>query len=371
MLRATRACPIQRQRRALRILALESSADDTCAAVVSDRKILSNVVLRQNRDHEPRRGIYPLLALHLHQRRMPTAVRTALDLANLTIHEVDGVAFTRGPGITGCLTVAANAAKTLAAATGKPLVGVHHMQAHALTAIFTSPNPPQFPFLTLLVSGGHTMIVLATSVWDFQILATTADRAIGSAIDRVVARLEIPWAELGPGPGLEKYCAEPVPDDGTPTVLPGPVMPRELGFSFTGLQSWVDREIDAVGGLENLPKRAVARVFQTAVFAQLEDKLLRALKLCEKRGIQVRHVAVSGGVASNQLLRARLKQCLEPRSVELHFPDPLLCTDNAVMIGWASLHRFLDQHHDDYSIHTIPTWSIEQIRDPPPPAPVK
>ncbi|KAJ7209560.1 Gcp-like domain-containing protein [Mycena pura] len=361
--------------RPFRVLALESSADDTCAAVVdASRRIWSNVVCRQNRLHEKTSGIHPLVALRAHQRNMPGAVRKALHDAKLEMADIDGVAFTRGPGITGCLTVASNAAKTLAAANNKPIVGVHHMQAHALTAHLTSSSPPSFPFLTLLVSGGHTMIVLATSLVDFRVLATTVDRSVGSTIDRVVTLLQIKWADLGPGPGLERYCAEPVADEGALENEPPITMSGKLSFSYTGLHSWVERTIHAAGGLDNVKKRAVARAFQNAAFAHLEEKLLLALKWCRNNDHPVRHVVVSGGVASNSLLRQRLKTCLSQSiydPVDLVFPDPLLCTDNAVMIAWASMHRFLARDYDDYSIETLPTWSLEDLKNPPDPPAVR
>lgn len=182
--------------RTLVVLALESSADDTCAAVLSSApgartRILSNVVLKQS--HEALGGIEPLKAQLLHQERMPSAVQLALREAGVTLAELDGIAFTRGefptcrsdqadaragPGMLGCLSVCASA-KTLAGATGLPLLGVHHMQAHALTVFLTEPNPPAFPFLTLLLSGGHTMLVLAKSEASFTILANCNDESIG------------------------------------------------------------------------------------------------------------------------------------------------------------------------------------------------
>ncbi|KAL1945590.1 hypothetical protein VTO73DRAFT_1592 [Trametes versicolor] len=172
--------------RAFTVLALESSADDTCAAVVtSDRKVLSNVVISQQAFLEEYGGIHPFIALHAHQRNMPGAVQRALREADMSVNDVDGIAFTLGPGIPGCLSVCGNAARSLAAALNKPLVGVHHMQAHALTP----SSRPQFPFLTILVSGGHTLLLLASSPKSFRILATSLDESIGSAYDKVARPL--------------------------------------------------------------------------------------------------------------------------------------------------------------------------------------
>ncbi|KAJ6558572.1 glycoprotease family-domain-containing protein [Mycena vulgaris] len=353
--------------RPFRVLAIESSADDTCAAVVdASRRIWSNVVVKQHDLHQMTGGIQPRVAMLAHQRNMPGAVRQALTEANLEIGDVDGIAFTRGPGLPGCLSVACNAAKTLAAVHNKPLVGVHHMQAHALTAHLTSSPPPQFPSLSLLVSGGHTMIVLTTSLVDFRVLATTLDKSVGSAIDRVVTLLKIEWSDLGPGPALEAYCAEQVPDEEGACYEPTIPVPGKLAFSYSGLHSFVERAISAAGGLENVNKRALARAFQTSAFAQIEAKLLLALKWCAQHDHEIRSVVVSGGVASNSLLRQRLKNCLSGfENMELVFPEPALCTDNAVMIAWASMHRFLANDHDDYTIGPLPEWNLENLRNPP------
>ncbi|KAG5650193.1 hypothetical protein H0H81_000352 [Sphagnurus paluster] len=306
------------------VLALESSADDSCAAVVtSSRAILSNVVLKQNHLHEGYGGIHPMVAIQAHQRNMvspicaavrpltsvqPLAVKRALHEANVDIRkDIDGIAFTRGPG--GCLSVGSNAAKTLAAALNLPIVGVHHMQAHALTPLLTSwPNPPKFPFLTLLVSGGHTLLLLATSLTSFRILATTPDESIGRAFDKVSRMLGLPWTALGPGAALEAFClTEPEAD--LPELPPFPRPLRgQLGFSYSSLHSYVERYITAKEGLDNvdLPTRlALARGFQNAAVAQLEEKLLLAFKWCSENNIHVHDVVVSGGVASNTYLRER------------------------------------------------------------------
>ncbi|THV06781.1 peptidase M22, glycoprotease [Dendrothele bispora CBS 962.96] len=358
-------------RRPLTILAFESSADDTCAAVLtSTRKILSNVVIKQHEVHESWGGIHPAAAVMAHQRNMPIAAKRALTEAGLDISQVDGIAFTRGPGIGGCLGVSCNAAKTLAAVHNKPVVGVHHMQAHALTPLLTSwPDVPSFPFLTFLVSGGHTLLVLAESLTSFKIIATTRDESIGRTFDKVSRMLELSWDGIGPGAALERFCAGPeqgsLPDGFYPFPRP---MPGQLAFSYASLHSHVERYLHFNGGIESvsLPsKLAIARSFQLAAFSQLEDKLLLALQWCANKSLDVRHLVVSGGVASNTLLRERLNACLKnaPTPLSVIFPPPSLCTDNAVMIAWASMHRFLAHDYDDYSINPRAKWSIEELHD--------
>ena len=208
--------------------------------------------------------------------------------------------------------VGSNAAKTLAAALNKPLVGVHHMQAHALTPMLTAPESelPQFPFLTLLISGGHTLLLLATSLKSFRILATTGDESIGRAFDKVSRKLDIPWSGIGPGAALEQFCATDHPSIEIPNIEPPlpHAIPGKLAFSYSGLHSAIDRYITARNGIQNMDlptKLGLARAFQTAAVAQLEEKLVLGLKWCERQDIQIRHVVVSGGVASNTFLRGR------------------------------------------------------------------
>ncbi|VDC03612.1 unnamed protein product [Peniophora sp. CBMAI 1063] len=358
--------------RLFNVLAVESSADDTAAAIVtSDRRILANVVIKQNQIHEQYGGIYPLEAARAHQQNLPLAVQRALTEARLDMSSIDGVAFTRGPGMPGGLTVGAAGARTLAAALNKPVVGVHHMQAHALTALLTEPSSsrPAFPFLTLLVSGGHTLLVLATSPFRFEILASTLDIAVGNAFDKVARALRVPgWATLGPGAALEAFC-EPMPQENEDTTVPRfrHGMTRQSdAMSFTGPHTQVDRVISRAGGLAALSgetQKDLAREFQREAVGQLVRKTRWGLDQCKERGHIVKHVVVSGGVASNQYLRARLRDALG-EGVILAFPPPALCTDNAVMIAYASLYRFLVGDTDEYNVAIRKDWSLEDLEEP-------
>ncbi|KAF8629169.1 hypothetical protein AX17_005754 [Amanita inopinata Kibby_2008] len=374
------------------VLALESSADDTCAAVVtSSRQILSNVIIKQNNLHEEFGGIHPMVAIEAHQRNMPLAVQQALRDAKLDPgKDIDGVAFTRGPGIGGCLSVGSNAAKSLAAALDKPLVGVHHMQAHALTSLLSSPDPPQFPFLTLLISGGHTLLLLASSSKSFKILATTSDESIGRSFDKVSRMLKLKWSVYGPGAALEQFCAEAqlTGDTSIPDCIPPFPRPMRgrLGFSYAAFHSHVERFIFGHGGIGNIndaTKRSLARAFQDAAVTHLQEKLSLGIDWCHDKGLEISTVVVSGGVASNNYLRERLGSCFgrsnDMRSaLQFIYPPPRLCTgnvgvyhrecfptsvipDNAVMIGWASMNRFLAGDFDEYTVDLRPKWSIEDL----------
>ncbi|KIJ13044.1 hypothetical protein PAXINDRAFT_177058 [Paxillus involutus ATCC 200175] len=377
------------------VLAVESSADDTCAAVVtSSRGILSNIVIKQHDLHEGFGGIHPMVAIEGHQRNMvcnmilgislfidvlsdsvtsmqPTAVRRALEESRVPIRDIDGVAFTRGPGIGGCLSVGSNAAKTLAAALGKPLVGVHHMQAHALTPLLTSPTDerPEFPFLTLLISGGHTLLVLATSYSSFRILANTVDESVGRTYDKVARMLKMPWGTKGPAASLEEFCRKDLQGVNVPEIQPFVVpMHGKLAFSFSGLHSAVERYISKSEVFLTEDHRiALGQAFQDGAARQLCAKLVQCHSMLLRKGIEVRHVVASGGVASNSFLRARLREALDKHSPEqkisLVFPPPELCTDNAVMVGWAAMYRFIAGDHDDYSVELCSKWSIETLPD--------
>jgi len=310
-----------------------------------------------------------MIAIEAHQRNMPIAVRNALREANVDISkDINGIAFTRGPGMAGCLSVGSNAAKTLASALNLPVVAVHHMQAHALTPLLTSwPNPPRFPFLTLLISGGHTLLLLASSLTSFRILAKTQDESIGRTFDKVARMLGLKWTKMGPGAALEQFCAQSL----NSSLSDIPSLPRpmkgKLGFSYASLHSYVERYIEFRGGIGtfDIPtKLALARAFQTAAVLHLEDKLRLALDWCFENKVRVQDLVISGGVASNMYLRDRLFKCIasiDGIPISLHFPPPSLCTDNAVMIGWASMHRFLTQDYDDYTIDLRSDWRIDEL----------
>ncbi|EPQ31847.1 uncharacterized protein PFL1_00046 [Pseudozyma flocculosa PF-1] len=363
------------------ILGIESSCDDSCASVVtSDKRILSSIVTRQ--DHSHTHGIHPLVAALNHHSNIPTTIASALAHANLTHTDIDAVAVTQGPGMNSSLGVGLTAAKTLAALLDKPIIYVHHMQAHALTPLLTEQIPPRFPFLTLLVSGGHTLLVLARGVSEFQILATTTDDSIGDAFDKVARDLAIPWAHA-PGAALESFCAQSS-DAAQPDALSFPVPQKgKTSFSYSGLKSAVTRHVQHQGGpsaMTDEQRRQVAQAFQAAACAQLEDKLAMALRpttattgAASRRvppridmgvdPLSIKSVVCSGGVAANAFLRTRLRTALDGidrRDVQLSFPPLALCTDNAAMIAFAG-HLLWHQRTNDYTRNSRAKWSVEDI----------
>ncbi|GAA5877457.1 hypothetical protein JCM16303_003340 [Sporobolomyces ruberrimus] len=369
----------------LLVLGLESSADDSCASIVSSsREILSNIVLKQSQIHESFGGIHPLHAQEAHQRNLPIAIKRALEEARVELHELDGIAFTRGPGMYGCLSVCSGAAKALAAATGKPLIGVHHMQAHALTPFLTatpSCPAPKFPFLTLLLSGGHTLLLLCTSVDKFRILATTTDESIGQSFDKVARDLKIDW-ELGqgsPGASLEKFAFTPFTsrsEGEEVVVVKGHEFPvpykNELKFSYAGVRSALTRILKTtpVESLSETRKQELAKGFMESCFRQVEEKVEMGFKAIEEEeGVRVEGLVVSGGVASNTYLRGQLRKKLDKvspnRKIPLHFPPPSLCTDNAAMIAWVGIGRLARGRVDclEKGVMQKSKWGIEECEE--------
>lgn len=278
------------------------------------------------------------------------------------------------------LGVGLSAAKTLSAVLDKPLMYVHHMQAHALTPLLTEKQPPKFPFLVLLVSGGHTMLVLAKGVSDFRILVTTTDDSIGDAFDKVARDLGIPWTSA-PGAALEALAEKSV-QNGEEIFFPTPCKGQPI-FSYSGLKAAVQRHIESKGGNEmaETQKATIAAAFQRAASAQLQDKLSMVLRPSHQindsrgrphpridllegvSGDNIKTLVCSGGVASNNYLRLRLRKHLDSlgrEDVELQFPPLSLCTDNAAMIAWVG-HLIYEQRTTDYSRHARPKWSMEEI----------
>ncbi|KAI9305555.1 glycoprotease family-domain-containing protein [Cunninghamella echinulata] len=332
------------------VLGIETSCDDTSAAIVSsDKKILSEVVHGQQALHEPMGGVVPTLASKGHSEHLPSVICQALDQAQLTINQIDAIAVTRGPGLPPCLPVGLNAAKTLAAVHNKPLIGVHHMEAHALTARLTTTtttidsdnnNRLEFPFMTLLISGGHTLLLTVNSVGDYTTLATTLDNAVGEAIDKTARSLQLAWIQGrrgGPGAALEQAALKGTPDRYI-NQLPMPLLQKNkstMAFSFSGLKTAVNRLIEQDQVLED-PQRVydMAAAFQWICIRHIEQKLSLALeKEIVQLGKPLSALVVSGGVAT--------------------------------MIAWAGIERLRAGLIDDYTITTLPKWPIESLKSHP------
>ncbi|MBI2645779.1 MAG: tRNA (adenosine(37)-N6)-threonylcarbamoyltransferase complex transferase subunit TsaD [Deltaproteobacteria bacterium] len=304
------------------VLGIETSCDETsCALVLNGREVLSNIVASQDAVHAPYGGIVPELASRCHVERIHSIVEEALKKANLSLREIDGIAVTSGPGLMGSLIVGLSYAKALAYALKLPFCGVNHLEAH-LQAIFLE-KPLPYPFIGLLVSGGHTSLYDVRGVGDFTILGTTRDDAAGEAFDKVAKILGLGY------PGGRKI--DELSKLGNPSAIsfPRPFLEEEnFDFSFSGLKTAVLNQVNRLGRLTDQEIYDFCASFQEAV---VETLLYRAFKALEKK--QYQRIVVAGGVAANYRLRNAFETKGNARGIEIFFPSLSLCTDNAAMVA--------------------------------------
>jgi N6-L-threonylcarbamoyladenine synthase len=312
--------------RPLTILGLETSCDETAAAVY-DGRLRAHVLHSQAAMHAEYGGVVPELAARDHVGRIQSLVSQVLDQAGLRAHDLDGIAYTAGPGLIGALLVGGAFAAGLAKSLDIPLLGVHHLEGHLLAPMLEA-DPPQFPFVALLVSGGHTMLARVDGVGRYEILGETLDDAAGEAFDKTAKALGLPYPG---GPELAKLAERGISGR---FRFPRPMTDRPgLDFSFSGLKTAVLTALPKAAG--DTGEADLARGFEEAVTDTLAIKCIRAL---EQTGLA--RLVVAGGVGANKRLRARLAEAAAARGACLHFPRPEFCTDNAAMIayaGWARL----------------------------------
>ena len=307
------------------VLGLETSCDETAAAVVDESYAVHSNIIFSQQDHAPYGGVVPELASRAHMRALVPVIRQALATAGVGWEEVDGVAATRGPGLVGSLIVGLSLAKGLALARNKPLIGVHHLEAHVFSNLVAAQV--EVPFLTLLVSGGHTELILVRELGSYEVLGRTRDDAAGEAFDKVAKLLGL-LPEEGAVVG-GRLIAE-LAADGDPEAIDFPrALEGEIDFSFSGLKTSVLHYVRALSDQARTAQLAdIAASFQEAVVDALVAKTLLALDRAD-----VATVCLAGGVAANQRLRQRLRDEVEQRGLSFHCPAFDLCTDNAAMVG--------------------------------------
>ncbi len=310
------------------ILGIESSCDETAAAVCTDGKILSNIIAGQE-IHKQYGGVVPELASRAHIQNIVPVVDMALSAASIQLSSLSAIAFTQSPGLIGSLLVGAQFAKSLALALDKPLIAVHHMQAHVLANLITEKKP-NFPFLCLTVSGGHTQIVLAKAALELQVIGETIDDAAGEAFDKSAKMLRLPYPG---GPLIDKYA-----EQGNPHAFKfaEPQIP-ELNFSFSGVKTSIlyFLQKQPAGFIENNLNDLCASI-QYTIINILIKKLHKAV---EKTGI--REVCIAGGVSANEGLRNMLKKTADMHSWNVFIPELQYCTDNAAMIAISGYYKYL------------------------------
>ncbi len=328
------------------ILGLESSCDETAAALVtSDRKVLAHKLATQEAAHRPFGGVVPEIAARAHVDVLSTLIEQALEEAGVAIHEVDAIAATAGPGLIGGVMVGLVTGKALAHATGKPLIAVNHLEGHALSPRLADPSL-QFPYLLLLVSGGHCQLLFVEGVGQYSRLATTIDDAAGEAFDKTAKLLKLGFPG---GPAVEEAARS---GDPKAVKLPRPLVgTAEPHFSFAGLKSAVLRARDA--GTHR--PEDIAASFQQAVVDCLVDRTRRAIEHVDGATALV----VAGGVAANQAIRTALEVLATRNGLPFFAPPLWLCTDNAAMIGWAGAERFAMGLTDPLDVIARPRWPLD------------
>ncbi|MEO3434238.1 tRNA (adenosine(37)-N6)-threonylcarbamoyltransferase complex transferase subunit TsaD [Inquilinus sp. CAU 1745] len=337
------------------VLGIETSCDETAAAIVADdRRILANVVLSQLEDHRPYGGVVPEIAARAHLKHLNGLIRQALSEAGLGLDRLDGVAATAGPGLIGGVMVGVMTAKAIAAARSLPFLAVNHLEGHALTARLTDNLP--FPYLLLLVSGGHTQLLEVSGIGDYRRLGTTIDDAVGEAFDKTAKLLGLGY----PGGPLVEQAAL----DGDPArfPLPRPMMGRPgCDFSFSGLKTAVRQAVHALppGPLTDRDVSDIAASFQQAAADSLADRTGRGVAMFRERHPAGGALVVAGGVAANKVLRSRLTALAETASLPFVAPPLPLCTDNAAMIAWAGLERLKLGLTDPLDFAPRPRWPLD------------
>jgi N6-L-threonylcarbamoyladenine synthase len=339
------------------VLGIESSCDETAAAVLApDGQILAELVLSQIADHAAFGGVVPEIAARAHLSALPSLVRDALRQAGLGFSDLAAIAATAGPGLIGGLLVGSGYARGAAIAAGLPYLAINHLEAHALTARLPglSTRQPAFPYLLLLLSGGHCQCVAVEGVGRHRLLGATLDDAVGEAFDKTAKLLGLPYPG---GPALEALART---GDPARYPLPRPLLYRPgCDFSFSGLKTAVAQLVAAqpAGPLPQTLAADIAASFQAAVTDILADRLDNALALLP----EATTIIVAGGVAANGAIRARLGDIAARRGKELIAPPLRLCTDNAVMVAWAGIERLRAGLVDEISAPCRPRWPLEAL----------
>lgn len=331
------------------ILAIESSCDETAAAVVKNgREILSNVIYSQIDLHTLYGGVVPEIASRKHIEKINQVIQSALNEAQMTLQEMSAIAVTYGPGLVGALLVGVSAAKAISFASGIPLIGVHHIEGH-ISANFIEHKELEPPFACLVVSGGHSHLVVVKDYGEYEIVGRTRDDAAGEAFDKVARAIGLGYPG---GPKIDKVSKE-----GNPDAVHFPrakVVDAEYDFSFSGLKSAVLNYLNSceMKG-ESYDQADVAASFQKAVVDVLVEHSMHAVK---EYGF--RKFAIAGGVASNSSLRAAFEKACAEQQVEFYYPSPIFCTDNAAMIGVAGYYEYMKGVRHGYDLNAVPNLKL-------------
>ena len=324
------------------ILGIESSCDETSVAIVKNgREVLSNVINTQISIHELYGGVVPEIASRNHVENISPVMKEALKEANIKIDDVDGIACTYGPGLVGALLVGVSYAKALSYAANKPLIGVNHIQGH-IAANYITYKDLKPPFLTLLISGGNTQLVLVKDYTEFEILGKTRDDAVGEAFDKIARVIGLGYPG---GPKMDKLA-----QDGTPNIDLPKVHIEGLDFSFSGLKTAI---INLHHKTPDINKADLAASFEKDVAEILLDNTKKAVK-----ETNINKIALAGGVSANSYIRKAFKELEEKEDIIVYYPELKLCTDNAAMIASAGYYNFLKGNFSDLKLNAVPNLKL-------------
>lgn len=339
----------------MKVLGIETSCDETGVAIYdSEAGLLADCLYSQVKIHAKYGGVIPELASRDHIRKTLPLIEEVIEKAGIDASEIEGVAYTAGPGLVGALLVGASIGRTLGMAWGVPTIGVHHMEGHLLAPML-EPEPPTFPFVALLVSGGHTQLVKVEGIGRYALLGESLDDAAGEAFDKVGKMLGLPYPG---GPHVAKLAQS---GDPTRFDFPRPMVNRPgLDFSFSGLKTYVRNTLSSLrddsGELAEQDAADVARAFEEAVVNTLSIKCRRAL---EETGYKT--LIIAGGVSANLRLREVLEEAMGKVNGRLFYAQLKYCTDNGAMIAYAGCQRLMAGEHDDLEIRAQPRWSLESL----------
>jgi len=340
--------------RFLKVLGIETSCDETGVAIYDSREgLLGDKLYSQVKTHAAFGGVVPELASRDHIRKTLPLIMELLNEAHVPLRDLDGIAFTAGPGLIGSLLVGASLGRSLAMGLDVPAIGVHHMEGHLLAPML-EPEPPKFPFVALLVSGGHTQLVNVKKIGDYQLLGESLDDAAGEAFDKVGKMLGLPYPG---GPHVAKLALNGI--SGT-FRFPRPMVNRPgLDFSFSGLKTSVKNaisELSKQGDIDLQARANIARGFEDAVVSTLAIKCRRALK---QTGLE--RLIIAGGVSANLNLRQVLESTMSEVGGRLYYAQPEYCTDNGAMIAYAGCQRLLAGQRSELNVDVRPRWSLESL----------
>lgn len=336
----------------MRILGIETSCDETGVAIYDEEQgLMADVLYSQIALHAEYGGVIPELASRDHVKKLLPLIQEVMDKAQCSVAELDGIAYTAGPGLVGALMVGAATAQSLAYAWKKPAVAVHHMEGHLLAPMLED-NPPEFPLLALLVSGGHTQLVLVERMGEYQLLGESLDDAAGEAFDKTAKMLGLPYPG---GPAVAKMAEK---GDDARFDFPRPMIGKPgLDFSFSGLKTFTLNTREKFGdAITEQDKADICACFQRAVVETLSLKCKRALKQtgCKR-------LIIAGGVSANTALRDCLEQMVSKLNAELFYARPSLCTDNGAMIAYAGMQRLKAKQYADLGIQVRPRWPLSEL----------